>query len=131
MTPVIVPVYAAILALVFVALSLRVIRCRRRDQIAVGHGDSAELLRAARVQGNFAEYVPLALLLLAWVETRGFPGYLVHGLCLLLLAGRVAHAFGMSQNPEDFRFRVGGMVATFFVLSGAALLLIGAAVYPG
>jgi uncharacterized membrane protein YecN with MAPEG domain len=130
-TPVIVPVYAAVLALLFVALSLRVIRCRRRDQIAVGHGDSAELLRAARVQGNFAEYAPLALLLLAWVETRGFPGYVVHGLCLILVAGRVAHAFGMSQSPEDFRFRVGGMIAIFSVLSGAALLLLGAAIYPG
>lgn len=131
MSLVIVPVYAAVLALLLVALSIRVIKLRRAGKIAVGHGDSPLLLRAVRVQANFAEYVPLALILLGYLEIQQFSGYLVHGLCLALVIGRLAHAYGMSQQPEDFRFRVAGMSVTFFVLAGSALILIGAAVYPG
>ena len=128
--PVIVPVYAAVLALLLVALSLRVIRFRRAAKIAVGHGDSRELLRAVRVQGNFAEYVPLALILIGYLELRQFSDYLVHGLGLTLVVARLAHAFGVSREPEDFRFRVAAAAATFFVLAGSALLLIGSAVLP-
>lgn len=130
MIPTIVPVYAAVLALLFVGLSLRVIRARRAEKIAVGHGRSAVLLRAMRVQANFAEYVPLALILIGCLESQQFPAYLVHGFGSALVAGRLAHAFGMSREPENFRFRVAGMSATFFVLAGSALLLIGAALVP-
>ena len=56
--------YAALLALLFVALSWRTIGLRRRYCVAVGDGGQPELLRAMRVHANFAEYVPLALLLI-------------------------------------------------------------------
>ena len=52
--------YAGILALFLVALSVRTLRTRRRNQIAVGDGGNSEMLRAMRVHGNFAEYAPLA-----------------------------------------------------------------------
>ena len=49
------------------------------------------ILRARiRVQGNFAEYVPIALILFLFVEMQGWPRWLVHGLCVVLLAARVA-----------------------------------------
>lgn len=131
MTPAIVPVYAALLALLFVALSLRVIRLRRATYVAVGHGESGVLLRAMRVQANFAEYVPLALILLGFLELQQFPAYVVHGFGVTLVAGRLVHAYGMSREEEDFRLRVVGMSATFFVLAGSALSLIARAVSPG
>ena len=43
----------------------------------------------ARVHANFAEYVPLALLLLAFVEIQQFAAVIVYALCLMLVAGRV------------------------------------------
>ena len=58
------PLYAALLGLIFVALSIRTIRLRRRYGVGVGDGNNTELQRAARVHANFAEYVPLALLLI-------------------------------------------------------------------
>lgn len=131
MIPVIVPVYAAVLALLLVLLSFRVIRLRRAERIGMGHGDCPRLLRAVRVQANFTEYVPMALILLGCLEIQQFSGYLVHGLGLTLVVARLAHAVGMSRESEDFRFRVSGMAATFFVLSSSALLLIGAAIFPG
>lgn len=120
--------YAGILALFFVALSVRTLRTRRRNQIAVGDGGNSEMLRAMRVHGNFAEYAPLALLLIALVESNGAGANWVHALGAALVVGRLSHAFGVSKPNEDFRFRVLGMSLTFFTLVGAALTLLFSAV---
>lgn len=120
----VVPYYAAALAPLFVLLSVRVIRLRRNARQAVGPGGVPELERRMRVQANFAEYAPFALLLLAMAELRGVRAPVLHGLCLLLVAGRCVHAWGMSRTPEVFRFRVAGMMATFGVLIGAAVAIL-------
>ena len=120
----IVPLYAGLLALVFVGLSAFVIRQRGRAKVAIGAGGDALLERAMRVHANFAEYVPLAVVLLALTELQRAPAWLLHALGLLLLVGRLAHAYGVSQEKENFRFRVSGMMATFATLVIAALYLI-------
>lgn len=122
----VVPIYAALLALLFVLLSVRVIRERRRARIAIGTAGDAMLERSMRAQANFAEYVPLALLLLMMAELRGLPPWLLHGLGAALLLGRATHGWGLSQPAEDFRFRVAGMAATLGVLVVCALVLIAA-----
>ena len=119
----IIPVYAALLALVFIWLSVRVIRVRGEERVAIGAGASKRLERAMRVHANFAEYAPLALLLILMAEMQGAQGALVHGLCLALLAGRALHAYGVSQEKEDFRLRVSGMGLTFATLAGASVAL--------
>lgn len=120
----IVPPYAAILAVLFVFLSVRVIFARRVGKVAIGTGGDARLERRMRVQANFVEYAPFALLLLAMVEMRGAPAIIVHGLCAALIVGRAAHAWGVSQPREDFRFRVSGMMLTFAVILAAAATLL-------
>jgi uncharacterized membrane protein YecN with MAPEG domain len=120
----VIPAYAALLALLFIALSIRTIRARRALKVALGTGGHAALERAMRVHANFAEYVPLALLLLVMAELRGMPALVLHGLALALLVGRCAHAWGVSQTPEDFRFRVAGMICTFTVIGMTALALL-------
>lgn len=117
------PAYAAVLGLIFVALSVRTIRMRRRHRVAVGDGGNAELRRAMRVHANFAEYVPLALLLIFFVEHDGTETLLVHALCIALLSGRLLHAWGVSQERENFRYRVSGMALTFGALFTAALAI--------
>jgi hypothetical protein len=117
-------VYAALLALLFVGLSVRVIRLRRREGVALGGGEREPLTRAVRAHGNFAEYVPLALLLVAMVELSRPAAWIPHGFGLLLIAGRVLHAVGISRTPERFVFRTVGMAMTFGVLAGAAVFLL-------
>ncbi len=120
----IVPVYAALLALLFVFLSIRTIRLRRRLQIAIGHKEDERMLRAMRVHANFAEYAPFALLLLAFVELGSAPPLLVHVLAISLVLGRLSHAWGVSRLKEDYRFRVAGMAMTFgSILLASAWLL--------
>ena len=67
----IIPIYAALLALLFLALSVRTLRLRRSLKISVGHAGNTQMLRAMRAHANFAEYVPLGLLLLTLVELHG------------------------------------------------------------
>ena len=121
---IITPLYAAILGLVFVALSLQTIRLRRRHRVALGDGNQAPLRRAMRVHANFAEYVPLALLLMFFVERCGGSALRIHALGIALLAGRLLHAWGVSQVRENFRYRTIGMVLTFSVIISASLFLL-------
>jgi uncharacterized membrane protein YecN with MAPEG domain len=118
------PIYAAVLALLFVYLSVRTIRLRQRLRVAVGDGGKAELQRASRVHGNFAEYVPLALLLIFFIETEVYSGPMIHILGAALLVGRILHAYGVSHVEENLSFRVSGVVLTFAVIIIAALVLL-------
>jgi uncharacterized membrane protein YecN with MAPEG domain len=120
----IVPIYAALLGIFYLVLSGRAIRARRTARKAIGAlGDSA-LDRHVRVHSNFAEYAPFVLLLLAFAELREAPEGLLHLACVGLVAGRLSHAWGVSKEPENFKFRRYGMMATFFALVVAVALLL-------
>jgi len=120
----ILPIYASLLAVLFVALSIRTIRARRSLRIGLGHAENPTMLRAMRVHANFAEYVPFSLLLIFLVESSGARQVLVHLLGVALLIARLSHAFGVSRDPENFRFRVFGMALTFTVLLVCAAYLL-------
>ena len=119
------PVYASLLGLLLVLLSLRVVRLRRMTGASLGVGQEPLLGRAVRVHGNFSEYVPMALILMLCLELLN-PGErgLVHGAGSVLLLGRVLHAYGLSQAKEDFRFRVSGMACTMTVLIGLSIRIL-------
>lgn len=120
------PFYAALLALLFVLLSVRTVRLRRQLRIGIGDGGNPQMLRAMRVHGNFAEHVPLSLLLIFMLELQGVHFAIIHLLGICLLLGRLAHAGGVSKDSEDYRYRVFGMLMTFAVLVLSAVgLLVG------
>lgn len=118
-------VYAALLALLFIVLSVLTIRQRQRASVALGDAGNAGLQRAIRVHANFSEYVPIGLILIYLLETLYALPLLVHLLGLSLLIGRLSHAYGVSQIKEDFRFRMVGVILTFAVISVAAITLLG------
>jgi uncharacterized membrane protein YecN with MAPEG domain len=116
--------YAALLAVLFLFLSVRVIGWRRERRVEFGHGEDIELLRRMRVHANFAEYVPFTLLLMALAESMAAPHLLLHLAGLLLVAGRLLHAYGVSQSPAVMRYRIWGMWLTFIALGLAALICL-------
>jgi uncharacterized membrane protein YecN with MAPEG domain len=59
---------ASVLTVIFIKLSFAVIGLRRKNKVALGDGGKEDLERAIRAQGNFAEYVPFGLILLACLE---------------------------------------------------------------
>ncbi len=118
------PIYAALLSLIFVVLSIKTIIIRRKNKVAVGDGNKPQLQRAMRVHANFAEYTPIAIILVGFVESLKYNEIIVHILLSLFLLGRIIHAYGLSKIDEDFRFRVFGMVLTFNVITVASGLII-------
>lgn len=115
------PVYAALLALFYLRLSIRVIKQRRSAKVSVGDGGNADLTRAMWVHANFAEYTPLALLLIAFNEAMGAPGLAVHLLCLMLVTGRGLHFLGIRSAEAPMQYRRNGMMLTFATLALGAL----------
>lgn len=116
--------YAALLGLLFILLSARVSKYRLRGHVSLGDGNVAELGQAIRAHGNFAEYVPLALILLGLLEALGATMIMVHALGATLLLGRILHAYGMSQPNAVHSARKLGIVLTWLMIVAASLLLL-------
>jgi uncharacterized protein len=117
------PLYAGLLVLWFLVLAWRVIR-RRGHGISLGDGGDPVMLRVIRGHANFAEYVPLALLLMAILELSDFPAYVLHGLGATLLTGRLLHGYALSF-ADRFQFgRFWGTALTFAVLTVEAVLCL-------
>ncbi|MEL7279320.1 MAG: MAPEG family protein, partial [Pseudomonadota bacterium] len=102
----------------------RVILRRRAAKISVGDGGDKILMKRMRVQANCAEYVPLGVILLMIVELSGAASLTVHELGLMLVAGRVMHAAGMSITPQIPILRIIGMVLTLTMLGLSAVLAL-------
>ncbi len=119
------PVYAAIATLFYVFLSFRAIGGRRSARVGIGDGGNRALQRRLRAHGNFAEYCPLGIVLMALAELQGVPAWTLHLIGAALIAGRLVHAYGVSQEPEPIRLRVIGMVLTFTALISGALANLG------
>lgn len=121
---VVTPLYAALLALWFTVLSLHVIRCRREARVSLGDGGNGRLQRAIRAQANFAEYVPIALILLLVIELSRYSIYLVHVIGLALVVARLLHGYALAFRPS-FRFgrSCGAAITLVVVLVEAALCL--------
>jgi uncharacterized membrane protein YecN with MAPEG domain len=71
--PFVAAAYAALFGLISTVLTARVIMNRVRSGIQAGDGGDAALARAIRARANFAEQVPLALLLLVPRRRPGRP----------------------------------------------------------
>jgi len=124
MTPIIVPGYAAVFVFFFVFLAVRVILMRQKYRVGIGAGGHTDLERASRVHANFAEYVPFAILLFGFMEMQSQSRWLIHILAIILLVGRLIHAYGVSQQNENIGLRVTAMLLTFGVMIVAAIVLL-------
>jgi uncharacterized membrane protein YecN with MAPEG domain len=124
--------YAGLLGIMFVLLSLYVVRGRRHFHVALQDGGRTELQRRVRAHGNFAEYAGFSLLLLGLAEFNGMPSWAVHALGSLFLAGRLLHAYSLlkAERYENGRlvggtaFRATGMLCTFLVISALSAVLL-------
>ncbi len=118
------PLYAGLLALLFLVLSIRVTQRRGREKIFLGDGGHPRLARVIRGQANFTEYVPLALLLMAMLELSHYSIYVLHALGIALLVARLLHAYALSFTDQFLFGRVAGASLTFLVLGIEAVLCI-------
>ena len=123
MPPVVTPLYAAALTALFITLSLRVILLRRSGRVSLGDAGNPALLVRIRAQGNCAEYAPLGIVLLLLAELAGAAPALLHLSGLVLLAGRISHAWALSGLGR-LGARTIGMLMTFTALALSAVLAL-------
>ena len=125
--PVVTLAATGLLGLIFVVLSVRVVRGRISGRVMIGDGSTSEggggLLVNVRSHANFAEYVPICLLLIGGLEMRSGPTILVKLLAAALVLARLAHPVGMVMKAPN-PFRAGGFVGTLLVLLVASLVAI-------
>lgn len=114
--------FAGLFTLYFIRLAFDVIRLRRANKVALGAGGFTDLEGAIRAHGNFAEYVPLGLILLGLFESQSVHPLFVSVLGGLLALGRFLHARALSH--ANLKLRVRGMMLTFGTLITLAILNI-------
>lgn len=120
----------SVLSLLFLVLSLLVVRERVRSEVSLGDGSgsvgfggestASPLFVAVRVQGNFAEYVPLSLIGIGLLEGQGASTLLVTGLAVALVISRIMHPVGMHLSAPN-PFRAGGITVQWLVLLGTGV----------
>ncbi|GLS43152.1 MAPEG family protein [Methylobacterium brachythecii] len=118
--------FAGLFGLLHVGFTGWVVAGRVQKETLHGTGDDP-LMKRIRSQGNFSENVPLALLLVAFVEARGTAHWLVELLLVVLLVGRLLHPYGMfapANSPRQFACRGGGIIATLLVMLVSSILLL-------
>lgn len=126
------PIYAALLGLLLIALSINVIKGRHQFGTGLGDADNIEMRRRIRAQADLAEYAPMFLILLGFAEYKGLPYLAVHLFGLVFLAGRSMHAFSvlkaeqyenhkLSANPI---WRIRGMICTFSSIGFLSLIIL-------
>jgi len=108
----IIPLYAALLAVLYLSMTYAVIRNRYRLELSLGDGGDLRMNRLIRGHGNFAEYAPLSLLLLGFAEIAGSGAVTIHLGGGLLLCGRLFHAYAMMLTEQSLLARRYGMIMT-------------------
>ena len=105
-------------------LSTLVVRLRQKHKVALGDEGIAELARAIRAFGNASEYIPAGLAAIILLAVLGAPPLAIHVVGLVLFAGRLIHAIGLSNSGGASIARSIGMICTWVAyLFGAVALL--------
>jgi uncharacterized protein len=118
-----------ILGVIFFALTVWVVTYRNKTKLMLGDGtgsglpDAQGLQIAVRAHANFAEFVPLILLILATLAHEGANSTFFLVLCGALVLGRILHPIGIRILTPNVPRAVGAML-TWIVLLIASIASI-------
>lgn len=114
---------AGVLGVIFFGLTCWVVAERNKTKEMLGDGGRKELQVAIRAHANFAEFVPLILILLgflAWLNTNLV---FMAVLCCALVLGRLLHPFGIRITKPNVP-RAAGAMLTWLVLLASSIAAI-------
>lgn len=122
-------IYAALGALLVLALGFNVSWRRRTLGVGLGSGGEERLRLAIRAHANAVEWLPTSLLLLLLLELNGGSSALLHGFGIALLVARLGHAEGLLRHGGGVSVgRFCGTLVTWVVIGLMALRLLWLAV---
>jgi uncharacterized membrane protein YecN with MAPEG domain len=119
--------WGGLLGLLMVVLAIIVVIARNGAKVLIEGGGNDDLVRKIRVFGNFSEYVPMAILLMAMAELTGAPSLSLNIIGAMLLVGRLMHWHGLHGKVLK-PTRAIGVVLTWIAIAGSAGYCILAAV---
>ena len=117
--------YAGILALLIIVLTVRVVLKRRTSGVGLGDGGDEALLRRIRIHGNAVEYIPIALILMLILELNSVSILLLNVIGVSLVVGRLAHIQGITQSSGNSPGRLIGNIITWTAIIVSAVACIG------
>jgi len=114
--------YGAILALILTVLAINVTVQRNRLGVLFGDGGKPQMLRAIRVHGNSAEYIPIGVLLMGIYELNAELPLALHATGIALILGRLIYVGGVWNAETATAGRGIGIVLTWLTIAALAAL---------
>jgi uncharacterized protein len=113
--------FVGILALLQCALTALVIARRLKAKVSLLDGGDKLLTARVRAHGNFTETVPIAIIMMAFLEMRGIPSAWLWVIGISLTFGRVLHAVGLTTRKPTWGRLIGmGLTVAVISLQGVA-----------
>jgi len=109
---------AAALGLIYLAVSVWVVYQRWIARLGLGMptDPKSPLFRIGRAHSNFAEYVPILLIMMFLLESTGASLRGIQTVGITLVLGRIAHVFGILEHRTPNLKRSIGVFCTFALL---------------
>lgn len=104
--------YALPLTLLGLVLWFRVSMVRAALKVSIGDAGNPVLHERIRQHGNFIEWAPWVILLMALAEGNGAGALWLHISGALLLTGRLIHPFGLKADNPGHPLRYVGNTAS-------------------
>ncbi|MBT3979778.1 MAG: hypothetical protein HOE90_00415 [Bacteriovoracaceae bacterium] len=118
-------IYASVAIIIYVFLSLRVALLRGKEKVGIGsEGASSVMVKSIRIHGNFSEYAPLTIILLALLEQQALPSWFLHLFGALFIVSRVLHLYGLSQSKGRTFGRFYGTICNFSLLLFGSFIVL-------
>jgi uncharacterized membrane protein YecN with MAPEG domain len=117
-------IYTVALVPVFLIVWINVTKTRAQMGVSIGNNDNIALHEKIRRHGNFIEWVPLLLILMALAEMRGGNTAALHLAGVLLVAGRVLHPVGLQAGHAGAPLRIIGSSAALLALLVLTVLIV-------
>ena len=120
-------IYAGLLGLLAIVLGASSGFSRAKNKVSIGDGGNPDQIVLVRRHGNFAEWVPIALILIAILELNDVSSAAIHAFGATLVVARILHPIGIKTPTRSTLPRTLGAMAT------ALLVLITSiwAIYTG
>ncbi|ATQ44019.1 MAPEG family protein [Caulobacter mirabilis] len=123
--------YAIPLAAIFLVLWVSVTKTRSKLNVSIGDAGDPDLHERIRRHGNFVEWVPMILILMALAEGQGAGPLWLHAAGALTVVGRVLHPIGLRADAPTHPLRIAGnsacILATLTLITALALAAFGQA----
>lgn len=105
-------------------LGTRIGRLRHQHKVSVGTGGNEMIERRMRAQLNFAENVPLILILIGLIELSGKAGAWLAPVGAAFMLGRVLHGLGMDGGKLEWGRTVGTLTTVLSEIGLAAVAVL-------